>query len=168
MPVLDAKIHLDPGALAAQMAIDVRAGLTADPKTLPPKYFYDARGSELFDEITRLEEYYPTRAERAILDRHVVDIARACAAETLVELGSGTSEKTQLLIGALTEAGTLRRFVPESARPPSALRSAAGSSPRCRCRARPACRRPRPRAISRRARRGSRARPGSGSTPATG
>ena len=112
MPVLDAKIHLDPGALAAQMAIDVRAGLTADPKTLPPKYFYDARGSELFDEITRLEEYYPTRAERAILDRHVVDIARACGAETLVELGSGTSEKTQLLIGALTEAGTLRRFVP--------------------------------------------------------
>ncbi|MET0998905.1 MAG: L-histidine N(alpha)-methyltransferase [Marmoricola sp.] len=112
MPVLDATIHLDPGALAAQMAIDVRAGLTAVPKTLPPKYFYDARGSELFDEITRLEEYYPTRAERAILDRHVVDIAHASGAETLVELGSGTSEKTQLLIGALVDAGTLRRFVP--------------------------------------------------------
>ena len=59
MPVLDAKIHLDPGALAAQMAIDVRAGLTADPKTLPPKYFYDARGSELFDEITRLDGVLP-------------------------------------------------------------------------------------------------------------
>ena len=58
------------------MATDVRAGLTATPKTLPPKYFYDARGSELFDEITRLPEYYPTRTERAILEAHVDDIAR--------------------------------------------------------------------------------------------
>jgi L-histidine N-alpha-methyltransferase len=107
-----AEVHLDPGALAAQMATDVRAGLTATPKTLPPKYFYDARGSELFDEITRLPEYYPTRTERAILDAHVEEIAALTGAETLVELGSGTSEKTRLLLRALTGAGTLRRFVP--------------------------------------------------------
>ena len=112
MPTPRPRVHLDPGALAAQMATDVRAGLTSTPKTLPPKYFYDARGSELFDDITRLPEYYPTRAERAILAAHVADIARLTSAETLVELGSGTSEKTRLLLGALTAAGTLRRFVP--------------------------------------------------------
>jgi L-histidine N-alpha-methyltransferase len=112
MPSEPAEVHLDPGALAAQMATDVRAGLTATPKTLPPKYFYDARGSELFDEITRLPEYYPTRAERSILESHVDDIASLTSAETLVELGSGTSEKTRLLLRALTGAGTLRRFVP--------------------------------------------------------
>jgi len=105
-------VHLEPGALAAQMARDVRAGLTGEPKTLPPKYFYDARGSQLFDQITRLPEYYPTRTERAILEARVHDIARLTAAETLVELGSGTSEKTRLLLEALTSAGTLQRFVP--------------------------------------------------------
>jgi L-histidine N-alpha-methyltransferase len=106
------EIYLDPGALADQMAADVRAGLTATPKTLPPKYFYDARGSELFDEITRLPEYYPTRAERAILDARGGEIAEATRAETLVELGSGTSEKTRLLLRALRDTGSLRRFVP--------------------------------------------------------
>ena len=106
------EIYLDPGALAEQLATDVRAGLTATPKTLPPKYFYDARGSELFDEITRLPEYYPTRTERSILAAHAADIAAATAAETLVELGSGTSEKTRLLLRALRAGGTLRRFVP--------------------------------------------------------
>jgi L-histidine N-alpha-methyltransferase len=112
MPSVRAEVHLDPGALAAQMATDVRAGLTATPKTLPPKYFYDARGSELFDEITRLPEYYPTRTERSILEAHVDDIAALTAAETLIELGSGTSEKTRLLLRSLTGAGTLQRFVP--------------------------------------------------------
>jgi L-histidine Nalpha-methyltransferase len=112
MPSVQPRVHLDPGALAAQMATDVRAGLTSSPKTLPPKYFYDARGSELFDEITRLPEYYPTRAERTILESRVADIARLASAETLVELGSGTSEKTRLLLQSLTGAGTLRRFVP--------------------------------------------------------
>src|SRR4051794_9939366 len=100
-------VYLDPGALADQLATDVRAGLTATPKTLPPKYFYDARGSELFDEITRLPEYYPTRTERAILTEHARDIAEITGAETLVELGSGTSEKTRLLLRALRAAGTL-------------------------------------------------------------
>ena len=79
---------------------------------LPPKYFYDARGSELFDDITRLPEYYPTRAERTILETHVDEIATLTSAETLIELGSGTSEKTRLLLRALTRSGTLRRFVP--------------------------------------------------------
>src|SRR3954453_17316727 len=105
-------VYLDPGALADQLATDVRAGLTSTPKTLPPKYFYDARGSELFDEITRLPEYYPTRTERSILDSHVDDIAWLTSAETLVELGSGTSEKTRLLLRALTDAPTLPRCVP--------------------------------------------------------
>jgi L-histidine N-alpha-methyltransferase len=105
-------VYLDPGALAESMADDVRAGLTATPKVLPPKYFYDARGSELFDEITRLPEYYPTRTERSILVERAAEIAAATRAETLVELGSGTSEKTRLLLRALRAGGTLRRFVP--------------------------------------------------------
>ena len=112
MSIADLAVHLDPDALADQMAADVRAGLSAAAKTLPPKYFYDARGSELFDEITRLPEYYPTRTERAILEAQVDAIARLSGAETLVELGSGTSEKTRLLLQALRRAGTLSRFVP--------------------------------------------------------
>jgi L-histidine N-alpha-methyltransferase len=91
---------------------DVRAGLTATPKSLPPKYFYDARGSELFDEITQLPEYYPTRAETSILARRAAGIAGLARCESLVELGSGTSAKTRLLLRALREAGTLREFVP--------------------------------------------------------
>ena len=112
MSSADSAVHLDPGGLAEQMASDVRAGLTSVPKTLQPKYFYDARGSELFDRITRLPEYYPTRTEREILATRVDEIAAATRAGTLIELGSGTSEKTRLLLGALTEAGTLTRFVP--------------------------------------------------------
>jgi L-histidine N-alpha-methyltransferase len=105
-------VYLDPSALTESMADDVRAGLTAMPKTLPPKYFYDARGSELFDEITRLPEYYPTRTERSILVERAAEIAAVTRAETLIELGSGTSEKTRLLLRALRDGGTLRRFVP--------------------------------------------------------
>jgi L-histidine N-alpha-methyltransferase len=91
---------------------DVERGLRARPKDIPPKWFYDDRGSVLFDEITRLEEYYPTRRERAILDAHASEIARRTGADTLVELGSGTSEKTRVLLDGMREAGTLRRFVP--------------------------------------------------------
>jgi L-histidine N-alpha-methyltransferase len=112
MSVADLAVHLDPGALAVQMAVDVRSGLTAAAKTLPPKYFYDARGSELFDEITRLTEYYPTRTERTILEQRVHEVAARTRAETLVELGSGTSDKTRLLLRALADCGTLRTFVP--------------------------------------------------------
>ena len=102
---------LGPVAYLA-LAADVQAGLTAESKTLPAKWFYDERGSLLFDQITRLPEYYPTRAERAALQDYAPAVARACPAETLIELGSGTSDKTRLLLGALRAGGTLRSFVP--------------------------------------------------------
>src|SRR5689334_4573623 len=91
---------------------DARRGLTASPKDIPPKWFYDDRGSALFDEITRLPEYYPTRREREILIERAPEIASLANANTLVELGSGTSEKTRVLLDALRDAGTLARFVP--------------------------------------------------------
>jgi L-histidine Nalpha-methyltransferase len=97
---------------AASLRADALAGLTATPKTLPPKWFYDAQGSELFEKITELPEYYPTRAERAILRAVAPEIAAVTGATTLVELGSGSSEKTRLLLSALGDAGTLRRYVP--------------------------------------------------------
>jgi L-histidine Nalpha-methyltransferase len=108
----DNRVQTHPGRYLDDLRADVRAGLTATPKTLPPKYFYDARGSELFDDITRLPEYYLTRAETAILERHAAEIARLSRCESLVELGSGTSAKTRLLLRALLAAGTLREFVP--------------------------------------------------------
>src|SRR5580693_6642874 len=111
MPAND-RVQPRPGQYLDALRADVRAGLTATPKTLPPKYFYDARGSELFDDITRLPEYYLTRAETAILERHAAEIARLSRCESLVELGSGTSAKTRLLLRALLAAGTLREFVP--------------------------------------------------------
>ncbi|HEV8556719.1 MAG TPA: L-histidine N(alpha)-methyltransferase [Actinophytocola sp.] len=93
------------------MAADVRRGLATSPKMLPPKWFYDANGSELFEEITRLPEYYPTRAEREILAARSGEIAAVTGAHTLVELGSGSSEKTRLLLNALRDNGTLRQIV---------------------------------------------------------
>jgi L-histidine N-alpha-methyltransferase len=115
--------HLGPVDAGTALRADARAGLTATPKTLPPRWFYDERGSELFDQITRLPEYYPTRTERALLRAHAGDIAAASGADTLVELGSGTSEKTRLVLEALAEGGTLRRFVPVDV-DPSVLRAA--------------------------------------------
>ena len=109
---LENRVQAQPGRYLDALRADVRAGLTAVPKTLPPKYFYDARGSELFDEITRLPEYYLTRAETSILQRHSADIAALSGCESLVELGSGTSAKTRLLLRALLDGGTLREFVP--------------------------------------------------------
>ena len=91
---------------------DVLAGLTATPKSLPPKWFYDERGSELFEKITRLDEYYPTRAEREILAAAAGEIAAMTRAVTLVELGSGTADKTRVLLDALSEFGTLSEYVP--------------------------------------------------------
>ena len=111
MPAQD-RVQAQPGRYLDALRADVRAGLTATPKTLPPKYFYDARGSELFEEITRLPEYYLTRAETAILERRAGEIAEQSLCESLVELGSGTSAKTRLLLRALLDAGTLREFVP--------------------------------------------------------
>ncbi|MFG1830247.1 L-histidine N(alpha)-methyltransferase [Micromonospora chersina] len=106
------EIHLEEQDLGRSLREDVRAGLTATPKWLPPKWFYDARGSALFEEITRLPEYYPTRAERAVLAAHADDIAACTGAKTLIELGSGSSEKTRLLLDAFTRHGDLGTFVP--------------------------------------------------------
>ncbi|MGP2441479.1 L-histidine N(alpha)-methyltransferase [Streptomyces sp. JW3] len=96
---------LPEDATDAALRADVLAGLTGSPRTLPPKWFYDARGSELFEEITALPEYYPTRAEREILAARSGEIAAASGARTLVELGSGSSEKTRYLLDALTGLG---------------------------------------------------------------
>jgi L-histidine N-alpha-methyltransferase len=109
------EVHLTDADAAASLREDVLAGLTARPKWLPPKWFYDARGSELFEQITMLPEYYPTRAEREILNARAAEFAGVAAAagvDTLVELGSGSSEKTRLLLDGMRAAGILRRFVP--------------------------------------------------------
>ncbi|WP_020659395.1 L-histidine N(alpha)-methyltransferase [Amycolatopsis benzoatilytica] len=98
--------------VAAELRADVREGLTAAQKWLPPKWFYDAEGSKLFEEITALPEYYPTRSEREVLAGRAAEIAELTGAHTLVELGSGSSEKTRLLLDALTAHGTLESFVP--------------------------------------------------------
>jgi L-histidine N-alpha-methyltransferase len=91
---------------------DVARGLASTPKELPPKWFYDDRGCELFDAITRLPEYYPTETERSILHAEAMSIAEAAGADTLVELGSGTSDKTRTLLDAMAATGQLERFVP--------------------------------------------------------
>ncbi|MFC8516103.1 L-histidine N(alpha)-methyltransferase [Streptomyces sp. NPDC057257] len=100
---------LPEDATEAALRADVHHGLTGTPKTLPPKWFYDAHGSELFEQITELPEYYPTRAEREILIARSGEIAAATHARTLVELGSGSSEKTRYLLDALTG---LHTYVP--------------------------------------------------------
>jgi L-histidine Nalpha-methyltransferase len=102
---------LPDGYLDSALREDARAGLSAYPKSLPPKWFYDAQGSALFEKITELSEYYPTRAERSILRSVSGEIAALSKAATLVELGSGSSEKTRLLLSALQSAGTLRSYV---------------------------------------------------------
>ncbi len=105
-------VHLPPDAFDEAIRSEVGSGLTATPKELSPKWLYDDRGCELFDQITRLPEYYPTRAERAILERHAEDITEMSGADTLVELGSGTSDKTRLLLDSMRDGGRLERFIP--------------------------------------------------------
>src|ERR1700691_355116 len=94
------------------LADDVLDGLTRPFKELPPKHFYDARGAELFDRICELPEYYPTRAERAILELRAEELAQLTGAVELVELGSGTAAKTRVLLDAMHAAGTLERYIP--------------------------------------------------------
>jgi L-histidine N-alpha-methyltransferase len=94
------------------LANDVLDGLTRPFKELPPKHFYDARGSELFERICELPEYYPTRTEKAILTARADEIAQVTRAGELVELGSGSAEKARLLLDAMDAAGNLRRYVP--------------------------------------------------------
>ena len=108
----EASVRIDVFDVRDTLADDVRAGLTMELKQLPPKYFYDARGSELFDRITTLPEYYPTRCEREILNRRAPEIVRGSQAAEVVELGSGSASKTRALLYAMAGEGTLRRYVP--------------------------------------------------------
>jgi L-histidine N-alpha-methyltransferase len=110
-PAIRIDSHLD-GAQARSLAEDALDGLTRPFKELPPKHFYDARGADLFDQICELPEYYPTRAERSILESSAQEIAALTGAVELVELGSGTAAKTRVLLDALSDAGTLARYVP--------------------------------------------------------
>jgi L-histidine N-alpha-methyltransferase len=110
-PALAVDVYLRDGALAS-LADDVRQGLTSTPKSLPPKYFYDAHGSRLFDQITRLPEYYPSRAEQEILDGVGAEIIQRVQPEEVVELGPGSARKTHALLDPMMDAGIGRRYVP--------------------------------------------------------
>lgn len=101
---------------------ELLATLRAQPRSIPSKHFYDERGLELFDAITELPEYYPTRTERSILERIAPEVARATGAAELVELGSGSATKTRLLLAALQAAGTLGLYVPVDVNEASLLR----------------------------------------------
>ncbi len=106
-------VHLPPGGPLSGMAADVRIGLTKPFKELAPRYFYDERGSELFEQITETEEYYPTRSERAILEADAGAIVAAAGhPATLIELGSGSAAKTRVLLDAMRDAGCLAAYAP--------------------------------------------------------
>jgi L-histidine Nalpha-methyltransferase len=105
-------VVIDRHELPESLADEVRVGLLSSPRELPPKLFYDERGSELFDRITALPEYYPTRCEREILNRHAPAIVERSGAAELVELGSGTASKTRALLYAMAGQGSLERYVP--------------------------------------------------------
>jgi L-histidine Nalpha-methyltransferase len=109
---IEIEVHLPEGGLWAGLAEDVREGLSSPFKELPPKYFYDERGSALFERITELPEYYPTRVERQILDRRAGEIVAAATPTTLIELGSGAAAKTRCLLDAMRDAATLETYVP--------------------------------------------------------
>ncbi len=105
-------VHLSPDDVRRRMRADAIRGLSDSPKSIPPVWFYDELGSQLFEQITALPEYYPTRAERALLEAHSPAIAELSKADTLVELGAGACEKTRVLLGALQQLGVLARYVP--------------------------------------------------------
>ena len=105
-------VHLPADGGRETLAKEARAGFARELKELPPKFFYDERGSQLFEQITELPEYYPTRAERAILERHGPDIVEAAQPRDLVELGSGSASKTRVLLDAMRDANLLERYVP--------------------------------------------------------
>jgi len=122
-PAVRIDSFLEEGTLES-MAADVRAGLSGPSKELTPKYFYDERGSELFDRITEQPEYYPTRSERAILNRYAPAIVDLSEARELVELGSGSASKTRALLYAMAGAGVLDRYSPVDVSPAPVERSA--------------------------------------------
>jgi L-histidine N-alpha-methyltransferase len=96
----------------SELADDVRSGLTRGQKMLPPKYFYDEHGSKLFERICELPEYYQTRTERRILERIAPEIVDRYRLPSLVEYGSGNSQKTRVILDAMRDAGVLQRYVP--------------------------------------------------------
>ena len=104
------EVHLRAEEWADLVREDAVAGLTSSPKELSPTWLYDDRGCELFEQITRLPEYYPTRTERAILAERADAIAALSCADTLIELGAGSSEKTRVLLDAMAAGGRLQRF----------------------------------------------------------
>ena len=107
------EVHLPPGGPLSGMAADVRAGLTRPFKELSPRYFYDDRGSQLFEDITQLPEYYPTRCEREILETRSAEICEAAnSPATLIELGSGSAQKTRVLLDAMLDASCLETYCP--------------------------------------------------------
>ncbi len=106
------EVHLDEEERRASLLRDASQGLQAPGKHLPPVWFYDEVGSRLFDTITRLDAYYPTRVERALLAKYADEIAALASAASLVELGSGTSDKTRVLIEAMSDQGDLRSYIP--------------------------------------------------------
>jgi L-histidine Nalpha-methyltransferase len=110
--VLDVQVHLHSDERRKALERDVRIGIVSNPKSIPATWFYDEGGSNPFEEITRLSEYYPTRAERAILSERAKEIIEISSADTLVEHGSGSSEKTRLLLDAMAAACSLERFEP--------------------------------------------------------
>ncbi|HEY8638880.1 MAG TPA: L-histidine N(alpha)-methyltransferase [Solirubrobacterales bacterium] len=110
---ISVEVHLPPGGPLSGMAADVRAGLTRPFKELSPRYFYDERGSQLFEDITELPEYYPTRCEREILETRSTEICEAAnSPATLIELGSGSAQKTMVLLNAMLDAGCLETYCP--------------------------------------------------------
>lgn len=104
--------HLDDGWRGRALIDDVRAGFGSYPRQLTARWLYDDRGSELYTDITRLPEYYLTEAERSVLEREALNIVRLSGADTLIELGAGTSDKTRTLLDAFESADRLARFVP--------------------------------------------------------
>ena len=109
-PGIEIRQIVDSGLLRERLLSDVREGLGRRPRSLPPKYFYDARGSRLFEEITRLPEYYLTRAERSILERIAPSLIRTVRPSSLVEFGSGSSGKTEILFKAAAAEGGIRGY----------------------------------------------------------
>lgn len=104
-------VHIDPDAPRKELEL-LLAGLQSSPPRVSARYFYDARGSQLFERITKLDSYYQTRTERQLLQEHAASIAEITGATQLVELGSGSATKTRVLLDALQERGNLHRYVP--------------------------------------------------------
>jgi len=111
LPEIRIDNHLDDHDFFSNMAQDVRDGLTANPKRLPPKYFYDERGSDIFEQITKLPEYYPMREEESLLNLISPGLIASLAPSEVVELGSGSSTKTRALLDVGQANGCLKRYV---------------------------------------------------------